>query len=186
MKTEKTKRVARKKATENEVANDNSKTLNCNRLIEKKTLESGEVTQASLASLLGLAASNVMSLTNAGSLTKNENGNFDLVESVRKYVKDLRERKTGAGKSTLETEALKLKNEKQKTYIESWRRKRDKQIAVGILEALKTAMLRLKTEIENGVKINDAIENVITSLQTVDYDVVLEEVENMDNDEEEE
>lgn len=154
-------------------------------VLDKSSLEKAQVTQAGMALVLGLASTNVLALTNTGALTKNANGNYDLLEQVRGYIKAMRERKSGTSKSTLETEALQLKNEKAKTYIESWRRSRDRQVAVAIIEALKAAMLQLKEDISKGMTINGAIDHVLSTLKTVDYEICLQEVENDDEEDEE-
>ena len=161
------------------------KTVADGNLCDKSTLESAEVTQAGMAMLLGLTSPNINALTNTGTLTKNSNGNYDLVEQVRAYVKNLREKKSGASRGTLETEALQLKNEKAKTYLEGWRRTRDRQVAVAIVEALKGAMLQLKEDISKGVGVNAGIDKIIATLSTVDYEITLAEVENDDEEEDE-
>lgn len=160
------------------------KTVADGNLCDKSTLESAEVTQAGMAMLLGLTSPNINALTNTGTLTKNANGNYDLVEQVRTYVKALREKKSGASRGTLETEALQLKNEKAKTYLEGWRRTRDRMVAVAIVEALKGAMLQLKEEIARGTGVNQGIDKVISTLSTVDYEITLAEVENDDEEDE--
>lgn len=145
--------------------------------IEPAELEKLQVTQNGLATILGIAPNNVASATANGTLEKNADGRFDLVAQVRDYIRALRERSKGGDKSTLETEALALKNEKAKTYLENWRRDRDRQIAGAIVESLRGALLAFRENVERGMAVNAAIDAVLDGLEAVDLEIVLEPLE---------
>ena len=87
-------------------------------------------------------------------------------------------------RSQLEEEALALKNEKYKTFLESWRLERDRKIAGAIVDALRGALLAFKENVSRGMAINAAIDSVIDSLEAVDLEIVLAKVE--DDEEEDE
>ena len=147
-------------------------------------LEKIQVSQLGMGAVLGLSGGNIASITASGTLAKNADGNYNLVEQVRAYIRALRERSRGGDKSTLETEALALKNEKAKTYLENWRRDRDRQIAGAIVEALRGALLAFRENVQRGMAVNQAIDAVLNGLDAVDLEIVLEPLEQDDEDEE--
>ena len=147
-------------------------------------LEKIQVSQLGMGEVLGLSGGNIASITASGTLAKNADGNYNLVEQVRAYIRALRERSRGGDKSTLETEALALKNEKAKTYLENWRRDRDRQIAGAIVEALRGALLAFRENVQRGMAVNQAIDAVLNGLDAVDLEIVLEPLEQDDEDEE--
>jgi hypothetical protein len=140
-------------------------------------LEKIQVSLVGMGAICGISAGNVSGLTASGTLAKNADGNYNLVEQVRAYIRALRERSRGGDKSTLETEALALKNEKAKTFLENWRRDRDRQIAGAIVEALRGALLAFKENVQRGMAVNAAIDAVLDSLESVDLEIVLEPLE---------
>lgn len=140
-------------------------------------LEKIQVSQLGMGAVLGLSGGNVASITASGTLAKNAYGNYNLVEQVRAYIRALRERSRGGDKSTLETEALALKNEKAKTFLENWRRDRDRQIAGAIVGALRGALLAFKENVQRGMAVNAAIDAVLDGLEAVDLEIALEPLE---------
>lgn len=112
------------------------------------------------------------------------------VEQAVEPVEEVKPRKAGrpwtfANKPQLEEEQLRLKNEKLKLLLSDWRRERDRQIAVAIVESLKAAMAGLKDAVKKGMKLNAAIDKMLKALSTVDYDVVLADVEQGEDEEDE-
>ena len=77
----------------------------------------------------------------------------------------------------LEEEALKLKNEKYKLYLINWRKDRDRLIGMAIVESLKTSLMALQDAIKKGMDINRAIDKVLKSIDAIDLDIVLSDVE---------
>ena len=148
-------------------------------------LEKIQVSLVGLGAILGTSPSNITTLTSSGTLAKNADGNYNLVDQVRSYIKMQRDKARGGDKSTLETEALALKNEKAKTYLENWRRARDRQIGGAIVEALRGALLAFRENVQRGMAINAAIDAVLDSLEAVDLEIVLEPLES-DGEEDEE
>ena len=147
-------------------------------------LEKIQVSLVGMGAICGISAGNVSGLTASGTLAKNKDGNYDLVAQVRAYIRALRERSKGGDKSTLETEALALKNEKAKTFLETWRRERDRRIAGAIVDALRGALLAFKENVSRGMSINAAIDSVIDSLEDVDLEIVLEPLESEEEEDE--
>lgn len=147
-------------------------------------LEKIQVSQLGMGAVLGLSGGNIASITASGTLAKNADGNYNLVEQVRAYIRALRERSKGGDKSTLETEALALKNEKAKTFLENWRRDRDRRIAGAIVEALRGALLAFRENVQRGMAVNQAIDAVLDSLEEVDLEIVLEPLEQDDEEDE--
>ena len=103
------------------------------------------------------------------------------VKADAKPAEEVKPKKMGRPKLShrieLEEEALKLKNEKYKLYLINWRKDRDRLIGMAIVEALKTSLMALQESIKKGMDINRAIDKVIKSIDAIDLDIVLSDVE---------
>ena len=153
---------------------------------EKLDLTAYTVTQADLASILGLATSNITPMVQAGLMVKDADGRFNLKESVNGYCKRLREKKTGDSKSELELENIALKNEKLKEQLRSWRMQRDREVGLAIIQAVTTAMDELKNECKLVPRLPEAIEEFIGRVNDIDVDQISYLVEGENEEEEDE
>lgn len=138
--------------------------------------EANTVGTSELSEWLGVVPSYITILKRYGCVVEAVGG-YDLKATVAAYIAYLKSNNKNSDKSTLETEALALKNEKAKTYLENWRRDRDRQIAGAIVEALRGALLAFKENVQRGMAVNQAIDAVLDGLEAVDLEIVLEPLE---------
>lgn len=152
---------------------------------EKLDLATFAVTQAELASILGLATSNITPMVQNGMMVKDEDGKFNLRDSVSGYCKRMREKRVGDSKSELELENTFLKNEKLKTQLQSWRMQRDREVGLAIIQGIVTTMTKLKESCRLVPKLPEEIDEFIRVVQDIDLEKIsyLIEGENEDDDE---
>jgi len=152
---------------------------------EKLDLATFAVTQAELASILGLATSNITPMVQNGMMAKDEDGKFNLRDSVSGYCKRMREKRVGDSKSELELENTFLKNEKLKTQLQSWRMQRDREVGLAIIQGIVTTMTKLKESCRLVPKLPEEIDEFIRVVQDIDLEKIsyLIEGENEDDDE---
>ena len=132
-----------------------------------------DLTAAELATLLGCSVNNVAELTKTGTLEKNPDGRYNARDNISRYVKILRERKQGTNLSELQLENIALKNEKIKAQLRSWRMQRDRECGLAIIQALRTAMQRLKADIgATTPAISEAIDGLIKAIESIDIDSI--------------
>lgn len=152
---------------------------------EKIDFSTFTVSQAELATLLGLATANITPMVQQGTMVKDADGRFNLLESVSGYVKRMRERKSGAGsKSDLDAELQYWKIEKAKNAVRDFRMNRDREVCLAVLSALTNAMAELKKELGGDPGVGRAIDRFIERVNSVDVDGVSYLVEG-DGDEDE-
>lgn len=144
-----------------------------------------EVTPTELALCLGLAAANITTLVQTGTLRKSSSGKFPLVESVSAYCRSLRERKAGSSKSDLELENIALKNERLKEQLRSWRMQRDREVAMAILEAQRNTLQKLREECKLVPALVEAIDEYIGCIDRTDIEQISCTVEGEQEDEDE-
>ena len=65
-----------------------------------------------------------------------------------------------------------MKNEKIKEELRSWRLQRDREVGLAIIQALRSAMQRLKTECGMIPVITDAIDGLIKAIDSVDVESI--------------
>ena len=146
-----------------------------------------DLTGAELATLLGCSVNNVNELTKTGTLEKNADNRYNARDNISKYIKILRERKQGNSKTDLELENIALKNEKLKEQLRSWRMQRDRECGLAIIQALRTAMQRLKADIgATTPEISNAIDGLIKAIECIDIDSISYMVEGEEVEEDEE
>lgn len=153
---------------------------------EKLDLSSFTVTQADLASILGIATSNITPMVQAGLMVKDENGRFNLRDTVSGYCKRIKDRKEGkASKSDIETEtsAWKLDNIKQKNR--DWRMQRDREVALEITRTLTNAMTELREKAKMNPALVEEIDRMLEAIGSVNVDSVSLAVEGEDTEDEE-
>lgn len=144
---------------------------------EKLDLDTFTVSQTELGYIIGLATANISPMVQAGVMTKDADGRFNLRDSVSGYVKRMRERKGGDSKSELELEQIALKNEKLKEQLRSWRMQRDREVGLAIIQALRNAMEKLKNECKMVPPICEAIDGLINALARIDIENISYEIE---------
>ena len=145
--------------------------------------EANTVGTSELSEWLGVVPSYITILKRYGCVVEAVGG-YDLKATVAAYIAYLKSNNKNSDKSTLETEALALKNEKAKTYLENWRRDRDRQIAGAIVESLRGALLAFRENVQRGMAVNQAIDAVLDGLEAVDLEIVLEPLEQDDEEDE--
>lgn len=153
---------------------------------EKLDLSTFTVTQADLATILGIATSNITPMVQAGLMVKDEDGRFNLRDTVSGYCKRLKDRKEGkASKSDIETEtsAWKLDNIKQKNR--DWRMQRDREVALEITRTLTNAMNELREKAKMNPALVEEIDRMLESIGSVNVDSVSLAVEGEDAEDEE-
>ena len=153
---------------------------------ERLDLDALTVSQTELATILGIASSNITPLLQNGSLVKLGDGRLNLRDSVSGYCKRLRERKEGAGSKTdLELEHIALKNEKLREQLRSWRMQRDREVGLAIIQALRSTMNRLKDECKLVPAICEVIDGMVDAIEKVDIESISYEIEGEVDDDEE-
>lgn len=153
---------------------------------EKLDLDKFTVSQTELGYIIGLATANISPMVQAGVMTKDADGRFNLRDSVSGYCKRMRERKSGDSKSELELENIALKNEKLKEQLKSWRMQRDREVGLAIVTALRNAMEKLKSECKMVPPICEAIDGLISALERIDLEGISYEIEGETADDDEE
>lgn len=143
------------------------------------------VTPTELALCLGLAVANITTLSQTGTLRRGSGGRFPLVESVSAYCRAVRERKNGGSKSDLELEHIALKNEKLKEQLRSWRMQRDREVAMGILEAQRNVLQKLRDECKLVPALVEAIDQYLAEIDRVDVEQISYTIEGEAEDDDE-
>lgn len=154
---------------------------------EKLDLDTFTVSQTELGYIIGLATANISPMVQAGVMTKDADGRFNLRDAVSGYCKRMRDRKEGNGKSKtdLELENIALKNEKLKEQLRSWRMQRDREVGLAIIQSLRTTMNRLKDECKLVPAISEVIDGFIDAIDKVDITEISYEIEGETDDDEE-
>lgn len=152
---------------------------------EKLDLDTFTVSQTELGYIIGLATANISPMVQAGVMVKDADGRFNLRDSVSGYVKRMRERKSGDSKSELELEQIALKNEKLKEQLRSWRMQRDREVGLAIIQALRSAMDKLRQECRMVPPICEAIDGLLDALSRIDIEGISYEIEGEADDDEE-
>jgi len=148
---------------------------------EKLDLSTFTVTQADLATILGIATSNITPMVQAGLMVKDEDGRFNLKDAVSGYCKRMKDRKEGkASKSDIDTETAKLKLDNLRIKNRDWRMTRDRQVATEILNKLVGAMQAFREQAKLNPALVDAIDDLISSINDVDVDGIPQIVEGGD------
>lgn len=155
---------------------------------ERLALDAFTVSQAELAAILGIATSNVTPMVQAGLMTKDSDGRFNLRDSVSGYCKRMRERRGGGGDSRaeLEVQNLALKNEKLKEGLRSWRMQRDREVAMAILEAQRSAMEKLREECKLVPQLVSVIDGMLECISRIDVEDISYRVEGEEDADDEE
>lgn len=156
------------------------------KVVEKVDIKTLTVSQTELGYILGVSTPTISHLVQAQKFTPDDNGRLNLLKSVSAYCKGLRERKQGNSLNELQLENIALKNEKIKEQLRSWRMQRDRECGLAIIQALKTAMQRLKDEASVAPAIGVAIDGLIKAIDCIDIDNIsyLVEGEEVEEDEE--
>ena len=142
--------------------------------------------QSDLADFLNLSDSQTNALKRKGLYEPDENGEFDIMVAVRKYVTELRSRKSGTGsKSDLDAELQYWKIEKAKNAVRDFRMNRDREVCLAVLSALTNAMNELRGELEANPGVSKAIDRFIERINSVDVDGVSYLIEGDADDDEE-
>ena len=154
---------------------------------EKLDLDTFTVSLNELAYILGLASGNITVMVQNGAVVKDADGRVNLRDTVSSYCRRMRERKEGPGasKTSLELENIALKNEKLKEQLRSWRMQRDREVGLAIMQALRTAMDRLKDECKLVPAICEVIDGMLDAIDQVDLDGISYEVEGESEEDEE-
>ena len=153
---------------------------------EKLDLATFTVTQADLASILGIATSNITPMVQAGLMVKDEDGRYNLRDAVSGYCKRMKDRKEGKqSKSDIDTETAKLKLDNLRIKNRDWRMTRDRQVATEILNKLVGAMQAFREQAKLNPALVDAIDNLISNINDVDIDGIPQIVEGGDEEDEE-
>jgi len=151
---------------------------------EKLDLDAFTVTQTELGYILGIATANISPMVQAGVMTKDADGRFNLRDAVSGYCKRMRDRKEGNGKSKtdLELEHIALKNEKLREQLRSWRMQRDREVGLAIIQSLRTTMNQLKDECKLVPAICEVIDGFIDAIEKVDITEISYEIEGENDD----
>lgn len=153
---------------------------------EKLDLDTFTVSQTELGYILGIATANISPMVQAGVMSKDEDGRFNLRDAVSGYCKRMRERKEGKqSKSDIETETAiwKLQNIKQKN--KEWRMTRDRQIGTEILNRLSSAMGELRDMAKLNPALVEAIDMMTSMIGSVNVDDISVIVEGDDEEDDE-
>jgi len=153
---------------------------------EKLDLDTFTVSQTELGYILGLATANISPMVQAGVMTKDADGRFNLRDAVSGYCKRMRDRKEGKqSKSDVETETAiwKLQNIKQKN--KEWRMTRDRQVATEILNRLAGAMGELREMAKLNPALVEAIDMMTGMIGSVNVDDISVIVEGDDEEDDE-
>lgn len=144
------------------------------------------VTGAELADFLGVTAPAVTQLKKSGVLATDEDGRYDLRDSVRAYCSQLRQRKTPKGEQAVNLEASlafwKVENEKQKNL--QWRVRYGQSIGSAILAQLANAVSALRSELSGDSAACAAVRSLQDAIGRVDLDDAVYSTLNEANDEE--
>ena len=176
------------KTTKKVVKKAASKTSSTSKKSASKTVKVKElrVTQADMAYVLGVTAPNVLGLTQSGSLTRGDDGLYDLVTNVSGYCRALRERKTGGAstgsKSSIDVETAKWKLENIKSRNRDWRMQRDREVALEIIRSLTTAMTDFREKAAMNPGLVAAIDEMLGRIGSVNVDSVSIAVEGDEDD----
>jgi hypothetical protein len=148
---------------------------------EKLDLATFTVTQSDLASIIGIATSNITPMVQAGLMVKDEDGRFNLRDAVSGYCKRMKDRKEGKqSKSDIDTETAKLKLDNLRIKNRDWRMTRDRQVATEILNKLVGAMQAFREQAKLNPALVDAIDDLISNISDVDIDGIPQIVEGGD------
>jgi len=150
-------------------------------------LDTFTVSATELGYIVGLATANINPMVQAGVITKDADGRFNLRDTVSAYCKRMRERSQGSGKNKtdLELEHIALKNEKIREQLKSWRMQRDREVGLAIIQSLRTTMNRLKDECKLVPAICEVIDGFIDAIDKVDIESISYEIEGETDDDEE-
>lgn len=140
---------------------------------EKLDLDTFTVSQTELGYILGIATANISPMVQSGVMVKDEDGRFNLRDTVSAYCKRMRERKDGkASKSDIEVETSKLKLDNLRLKNRDWRMTRDRMVATEILNRLSGAMMTFREQAKLNPALVDAIDELIASIASVNADNV--------------
>jgi len=132
-----------------------------------------DLSKDELATLLACSVQNVSEVTKTGMLVRQKNGRYNAQENINRYIRALRERKQGNSLSELQLENVALKNEKLKEEIRSWRMQRDRECGLAIIQALRSTMQKLKSDIgATTPAISNAIDGLIKAIECIDIDSI--------------
>lgn len=151
---------------------------------EKLDLDNLTASATELAYILGIATSNITVQVQNGGMTPDENGRFNVRDTVSAYCKKWREKKSGDSKSELELENVFLKNEKLKTQLQTWRMQRDREIGLAIIQAIVSTMTELKDECKLVPRLPEAIDKFIAKVQDIDLEKISYVIEGENEDDE--
>ena len=153
--------------------------------VEKLDLDNLTASATELAYILGIATSNITVQVQNGGMVPDENGRFNVRDTVSAYCRKWREKKAGDSKSELELENVALKNERLKEQLKSWRMQRDREIGLAIIQAVTTAMENLKNECKLVPRLPEAIDEFIAKVKDIDLEQISYLVEGENEDDEE-
>lgn len=140
---------------------------------EKLDLDTFTVSQTELGYILGIATANISPMVQSGVMVKDEDGRFNLRDTVSAYCKRMRDRKDGkASKSDIDTETAKLKLDNLRLKNRDWRMTRDRMVATEILNRLSGAMMTFREQAKLNPALVDAIDELIASIASVNADNV--------------
>lgn len=149
----------------------------------KKTIGKLLVSSSELADFIAISNSNISSLVSTGIFSKTDTGEYDLRECVRAYIKNLRERKKGNGKTDIDTELNFWKLQNAKSRNNEWRIAYGKSLATEIITGLSNAIMTLKSKAKDNIEIANIMDDFLNEIGTVSIDRAVLAVENMDDDE---
>lgn len=153
---------------------------------EKLDLATFTVTQADLASILGIATSNITPMVQAGLMVKDEDGRFNLRDAVSGYCKRMKDRKEGKqSKSDIDTETAKWKLQNLVAKNRDWRMNRDRQIATEILNKLAGAMMNFREQAKMNPALVTAIDEMLSGIGSVNVDEIPSIIEGGDEEDDE-
>ena len=163
------------------------KTTTTKKKAEKLDLDKLTVNATELGYILGLATSNINNMVQNGNAVKDDDGRFNLRDTVSAYCKRLRDKKAGDSRSKtdieIETSAWKLDNLKQKNR--DWRMQRDREVALEITRTLTNAMNELREKAKMNPALVEEIDRMLESIASVNVDSVSLAVEGEDTEDEE-
>ena len=154
---------------------------------EKLDLDTLTASATELAYILGIATSNITVQVQNGGMVPDEDGRFNIRDTVSAYCRKWRDKKAGDGKSKsdieIETSAWKLDNLKQKNR--DWRMQRDREVALEITRTLTNAMNELREKAKMNPALVEEIDRMLESIASVNVDSVSLAVEGEDTEDEE-
>lgn len=132
-----------------------------------------------LGDVFGVSRAAISQMRQAGQLTADADGLYNLREAATAYIARLRGRGVGrpAAKSELEAEALRWKIENLKIQNRDWRLQRDRETVLAIMQSLATLMADMRRAISEGGNIQAALTRLADGITEIDPEDIIMRVE---------